>query len=300
MITQLTHRLFGFTLVELMITLLLTGLLVSGFFTVYLQVKTTHQEEESELAILDEALLLRLFWQQSIEGTGYMGCALLGRVPVWDALQKVWVTSPILLFSDDLSALSPSLQRKIKPGTQVLELRRMNFELGGLITEDPNHFSITTDAPGLKTGDRILISDCAHAEINQVSTIHVGGGVQTISLETPLQYRYGPWAYVGAYQDFFYLLGATGRKRQDNTPIYALYLIHPDFTSEEVSDFVSDFKVEIAQRQGGKIVYATDPGDYTLTDVLGLRLTYIITPPYLVNGKTISQNIETYVHIRGS
>ncbi len=271
----------GITLIELLIVLAISSLMVSGLFTLYLQVKEHHRYHYALQEMTEEIRFVNQLLERAFQGAGYLGLTSWNQIPVYDNLNKSFLNHPIISLKETDSNLSENIRKKIKPGTQAIELRQMDFSVTSLaknaeIGESETNIYFQTSS-NLKKDDLIIIADAAHAEINCIASIQtLSNQQQVIQLHEPLHYNYAEGSYVGHYFDKIYFIGDTGNFFPDKEKIFGLYMYSENGMTEEVTELVSDTEFQWLKEKT-------------------IEVSMTFTLPYWINGKYVSRKEEFVV-----
>lgn len=271
----------GVSLIELLIVLTLLSLIVEGLFSVYLHTKEHHKHNHALQEMMEETRFVNQLLNRAIQGAGYLGMAGWGKVPVYDAMHQVFLPDATLVLNENDEQLAENVKKKIKPGTQAIELRQMDFNVTSLSESvSMNASDITVEeneALNWKNEDCLLIADYEHAEINCISgSQKLSDNKRLIQVSVPLHYSYKKDAYVGHYLEKVYFVGDTGKKFPDKQVVYGLYMYSENGMTEQVTEFVSDIHFQWLKER-------------TMQILVTLRF------PYWVNGKNFEREEEFIV-----
>lgn len=276
----------GFTLVELLVVLCISSLLISGLFTFYLQIYDHQQQNQATQTLSEETTFINTSLTRAFYGAGFLGSSNWRILSVYDNAQKQALNTPIILWNANDAHLTDNIRKKIKPGTQAIELKQMDFNLTHLINPvSQGSTSIITEyhaSLDWETNNYLLIADNQHAEINRIASMRkvTNKSQETIQLAYPLQNHYDSDTYIGLYFDRLYFIGDTGQKFPDNSTIYGLYISTEDGMTEEISDFVSDWQITLNNNK-------------TL-----IQLHTQLTLPKWIHGKPLSRDVDFFIASR--
>lgn len=276
----------GFTLIELLIVLCISSLLISGLFTFYLQLNDHQQQNQATQTLSEETTFINTSLARAFYGAGFLGQTHWRALPVYDDTQKCLLDTHIILWNANSPELPDNIRKKIKPNTQVIELKQMDFNLTHPIDAVSKsatsmivqyHTSLDWEANNF-----LLIADAEHAEINRIASMRkvTNKAEETIQLAYPMQNHYASDAYVGLYFDRLYFVGDTGQNFPNGEPIYGLYIVTEDGMTEEISDFVSDWQITLNNTK-------------TL-----IQIHMQLTLPKWIHGKPLSRDVDFFIASR--
>jgi hypothetical protein len=271
----------GISLIELLIVITLLSLIVEGLFSVYLHTKEHHKHNNALQEMTEETRFVNQLLNRAIQGAGYLGIVGWEKIPVYDAIHQVFLPNAMLILNENDEQLAENVKKKIKPGTQALELRQMDFNVTSLsepVSMDVSDIKVEENVSlKWKNQDYVLIADYEHAEINCINSIQkLSDNKRLMQLSVPLHYRYEKGAYVGHYLDKIYFVGDTGEKFPDKQTVYGLYMYSENGMTEEVTEFVADIHFQWLKEK-------------TMQIMITLRF------PYWVNGKFFERHEEFIV-----
>ncbi len=266
----------GVSLVELLIVIALSSFIVEGLFSVYLRTKEHHRQHNALQEITEETRFMNQLLNRAIQGAGYLGWSSWDKIPVYDPSQQDLLQKPILILEKNLPE---NIKKKIKPDTKAIELRQMDFNVVSLAEPvSLNSYEIKIEKGNYwKKENYLLIADKEHAEIIRIKSIQtLLNQQQVIHLYEPLHYLYEKGAYVGYYLDKIYFIGETGKKYQNKSAVYGLYMYSENGMTEEITELISDMNFQWIKAKT-------------------LRILVTFTLPYWVNGKVFSRQEEFIV-----
>jgi type IV pilus assembly protein PilW len=163
---------------------------------------------------------------------GYMGCASIDKIPV--TVKASNPPSDVVFDSSNivrgLDNVTTGNAYNAQPGTDVLIIRRASdsgVRLDGNMTADNANISIVANNAGFVADDYLFISDCMSADLFKATNVSTGSVTIAHSssgnIDPKLSKVYGSDAEVLAFRSVAYFIQDTGRKTQNNQPIFALY-----------------------------------------------------------------------------
>lgn len=172
----------GFSLIEVMLTLFLTLFLITTLTHLYLQHHRNFLQQQRYLAISASAIKVISLLQDEINLAGQVGCARLSRQFTVKPYQNYTLTA----------------DNSLMVSKHALSIRYQSYPTATLVRERENKRTLILE-PGVSFDrDQLLvISDCTHAEIFRVKSIHFVGNTQHLTPAEALAYDYQAGAEVG-------------------------------------------------------------------------------------------------------
>lgn len=213
----------GFTLIELMLCLAMVSSIVVSITEVYLNASRNFQKQQAVLENEDHLRVAEQFLKSDVSSAGYFGC--VSNAP-FQAIQG---------FSLDSPNLPEKLRKKVKAGTDVIEIQKM-IPGSAFLLKSVDKASTLLAKPDshFKVSDRLMISNCHHAEIIKISSIHVNKNQEQLGLMKPLDSSFDVRSKLGVYEDNTYYVSKTDRG------IDALYLLNADGERYELVEGIDD------------------------------------------------------------
>ncbi|MGL6030329.1 MAG: PilW family protein [Legionella sp.] len=173
----------GLALSELLISLFISSLLMSTMIGCYISHKRQYVQIKQQLEAHFELSLVKELLTHSIRRAGFTPCLNINYLDSYDRRTN----------SREIRALS--LNRK----DAILAVNRMNEVFDELLTTSTAQQLIISSHHRLKENHPMIIADCTHAEIHQVTRVVQLKNSQIISLARPLLFDYDESAAVGAW-----------------------------------------------------------------------------------------------------
>lgn len=177
----------GFTLVELLITLLLASIVLAGAMRLYVMIQSHYVYAMASVRRQhDIALALRIL-QTAIRHAGFMGCRSL--VP----------KQAVRVYASDVPVV---LQGKVKPGTDTVHIHHLASPLF-FLTQSTRHGRVlqTSKVPTFNMKKTLLINDCEHAEFFSVDSVYGKNNQYQLYLKKPLRFSYQKGTTIGVVQE---------------------------------------------------------------------------------------------------
>ena len=221
----------GISLTEVLVALFLSSFIMMTLMQHYLTTKKQYHHLQTTLEERIDLQLVTEIMRNSIRKAGFTPC----------------------LSIDDLISLdqrnSPQNLAAIEVPTEsnpTLQINRMNENFDTVLdVESPMQLLMTS----LQTRHRyhsILIADCYHAEVQQVSERVHAGSTQRIKLSKPLAFEYHDPIYVGEWVEERYFV------RKDKNGKASLFYQHHH--PEELTTAVHALSAQLKLNNGRKIV----------------------------------------------
>lgn len=186
----------GFSLVELMVAIVIGLILITVVGQSFLTGRATYQTEEGLSRIQENARFAIDFMSRDIRMAGYLGCQgrnAFANGNVTNLLQTGNVninSSPLIGYEytgtggSALSDWTPALPSEyfgagdVLPGTDVLVIQRasdVGLPLTNTMTTESANIFVPPNTE-LNDGDIVFVSDCAHADLIQITTTNPSSG----------------------------------------------------------------------------------------------------------------------------
>ncbi len=205
----------GIGLIELMVASSLALLLLAIVTRFYQQYQQTHRYQKSLATIQENGRTAIDILQYALKAAGYTGCARL------EDPSELEITQYRNGQTTSSKPIPREYVRHFLSNTDAIVIRHMqtqNVDLTVSATARQKQIKVS-DQSSFKEGDRIIISDCVHAQMNAVKETKTG----QLYLKTPLLQDVLKSAEVGRLVEYVCYIADTGRKNTQGKPVYALY-----------------------------------------------------------------------------
>jgi len=306
----LTVKQVGFSLVELLVTLIISVTVISGLFTIYLNTRMSQQFTQASAEIQENGRFALEYLSRNIRMIGYNGCS--SKNPPTISINAKNLSQHYDPFKHELIGFDikdnwhvgtlfenvSALHNRPKVGTSALLISRM-VNIGAPLIQPLNHKTdpliIETQLAtqlNLKQDDIMYISDCNHGDIFSLSHLPIINGESTSLLHSidtntlsALSNLYQENAYVTKYQSHFYFVGDTQRINKAGDKIFALYQVNIDYSSSPTSYVTNELieGVENLQLLYGEVLsnknirYAESYDVQDMTKVISIQLGLLIS-----------------------
>ncbi|MDF1646516.1 MAG: prepilin-type N-terminal cleavage/methylation domain-containing protein [Legionellaceae bacterium] len=182
----------GFSLVELLVCFFISMLLILVLIQHLLSVSRQYQYIHS---VLDETIELQWVFdvmRARIHHAGFTPCLGLNQLKSIDTRDRPEALDAITVQQDKLKG----------PALFIRKMDETQFGLVEILAS--NRLRIKNII--LKSGNPVIVSDCMHAEVHEVSKISQTQDGQVLQLKKPLAFDYAPEVYIGRWvsERFFF------------------------------------------------------------------------------------------------
>jgi Tfp pilus assembly protein PilE len=235
---QHKNKVWGTTLVELMVSLCVSAILLSAVFTIYINVKKLQQQQESVNYIIENSIVLDKMFTNVVKHAGVIGCNNLNNLALY--FQNESIKTKFNITSDrSIYVYKYTDAKKIKVIPKTVKLR---MNTGSDILWVNSAVNIQDVKNIYKLNNKIIID--GEFKVNQGEVIALSD-CNTVFFLTALSDSYYNKEYlhsvlkvelpefiplslmrsykIGKLQSILLYIGDTNRKTANNYPIYALY-----------------------------------------------------------------------------
>jgi len=292
-----TIKQIGFSLIELLITLVISVTVISGLFSIYLNTRVSQELTQANAQIQETGRFALEYLTRDIRMIGYNGCSSknspiisikANNLPLnYDPFEHQLIGFDIKAnwYVGTLFENASTLHDRPKLGTSALLISRMENLGAPLIQSQINaadDLIIETQSAtqlNLKQDDILSITDCINTDIFSLSQSPIINADITSLLHSSdtntlsaLSKLYQQNAYVAKYQSHFYFVGDTQRTNQTGEKIYALYQADIDYSSSPTSYVVNEIieGVENLQLLYGEVLQTNNMRYVKSNDVLDM------------------------------
>lgn len=248
-------------LIEIIIAMTLSMLIISVVIEMYLNLQHSYHLQKSLNQIQHSAKVAIEQLNLNIKHAGYIGCMRLTN------------DFPITSYPP----YSLSLRNRLTGSQSEITVVHAEGKFAQYIASPDNMTLLVRSRMGINRGNILIISDCKHAEIIEVSDVSISHDVKKISLHSPLHYLYDKHAEVSKLKINRFFIGKTQRINVDGTPIYALYVIDINGDQSELVPGVSRMKIQYDVV--GVPAYINELTDGT--NVIGVAIEFELNAPPL-------------------
>ena len=195
---QRYYDITGLSLLELMLALSLTTVVFSCVLSILPGLKNSWRTIMALQTQLSHGRQAESILRHDIRVAGFLGCAVYDEAKFGAALS-----------GDD----------------QVITTRHAYARTANVMRPMSDVMNVIVEnRPEFKADDRLVITDCEHAEIFTARSAElVGNHLQRIVSKEALQYRYPLNAELSLYRNNTYMIESTGREFATGKPVLALY-----------------------------------------------------------------------------
>jgi type IV pilus assembly protein PilW len=248
----------GVTLVELMISLVIGMLVLSGVTYVFFASRTTYGYNETMSRIQENGRIALDALNFDIRMAGFFGCGKADLIPInvianAPPIDKIdgGVAVTGYSYGDAAVAFVDAGALKGVAGSDVLVIRRVSPTalnlVGNLATANAN-IQVGSNPDNFVAGDVLMVTDCTVGDLFRATNVSAGGGKVTLAhaessnSTNRLSKTYGPDAQLMRFQEIAFFLRQTSRTTRDGTPITSLFR-RVNGVDEEIVDGVADMRV---------------------------------------------------------
>lgn len=280
---------FGITLIELMISIILSMFILSSVTAIYLAIQKSLNSQSALMNIQENIQVVVELLSSSIRTAGYIGCAKLsGDFPI--------LAYPPFIITED-NRVTSYKNSEIKKGSDAISVIYASVSKSRLVKNmrEQNILYISSETRFSK-GDILLVSDCVTAEIFTVKEVSTNkDNIQFIETERPLNKYYSENSELSFFESNKYYIGETGRQDSKGFPIYALYMKDIALHKTELVENLIDMKVSYDLLEDKQLVAHTSNEINDWSKVVGVSIMLKFSS---MNPFPMEKSIYTYVALR--
>ena len=216
----------GLTLIELMLSIVLSSVLMLGITRLYLSLQDIYHQVEELSSVQNRIVTVSQLLNKAIRSAGYKGCISHSLVyPFYNNLDKSSSaqSDPILaihgyssLQAIDYLGLPKHGIGAVKLGTDTLMVQKADA-IANVVSHVGNEVTLSEQLP-IAVGEVLIVSDCKKADITPV--ISVGNQSRNQRIDTQkIVGMYAQDAIAGRYIRSIFYVGDSGRKNKWGQPI---------------------------------------------------------------------------------
>lgn len=276
-----SKRQSGLTLVELMVSLVIGMLVLSGVTYVFFASRTTYGYNESLSRIQENGRIALDALGYDIRMAGFFGCGkpelipvnVIANSPPVDKVDKsIAVTG--YTYGDAAVSFVDSGALKGVAGSDVIVIRRGSsraLNLVGQLKTDNANIQIGCNPDNFKANDVLLVTDCSVGDLFRATSVSAGADSKTCdgdeeakadsskvtiphaestNTTNKLSKTYGKDAQVMRFEEIAFFLRDSGRKSKSGAPVVSLYR-RVNGVDEEIVDGVSSMRAFFELEGGG-------------------------------------------------
>lgn len=225
----------GVTLIELMISIVLSVTILSGFLSFYFIIEKHYQERMELIRLTENMRLIHQLFADLVHSLVYQGC------------KKVNVLEIKSYQGNDL-----------KPGTEGFTIHYLDSMANELV-DDMQTLNIlaSSNENTLIENTAMMISNCKLHEFFVIDKVKQSSNFQTLTTKNNLSILYQKFSTLQEYKNESYYVAKTNRIDNYNKPIYALFLKNKN--KQELIENINDLKIKIYILKNGQIIEKTLP-----------------------------------------
>lgn len=179
----------GLSLVEIMISLVISAILMIGVFQVFMASKSTYRMNDGLARIQENGRFAQEILSREIRMAGYMGCSNLEEISP-NVLADPPPPEELDFSMENAISGEDNVNNKlfgekaVRDGTDVLMIQRAGddeIRLTGNMGVENANVQIQQNVISIEAGDILLLSDCGTADIFRASGVSSGGSKITIA-----------------------------------------------------------------------------------------------------------------------
>lgn len=250
-LSQLPQR--AFTLIELLITIVLSGMICSGLFFVYAATKHGVNTEKDLILIQENVRLISNIFQQNISAAGFSGCRKINEVNLINHTNFTFAfASSVLGYTSQ--NLPSFLEGQVIADTDVIVVQKCASDLTRVITKvmaDTASVKVVQN-PAHQDNLFLLLADCVNAELFTANN-YIGN---TIVANSKFIYSYDVGvSEVARCEEIAYFIGDSGRFDAKGRAVYSLYEVVNRGNKQELVSDIKSMKISYGvNTHGGKVV----------------------------------------------
>lgn len=247
----------GIFLIEALLSVMLSGLLLSVLYEMYLINHQSYHLQSTLMRIQTNANTAIKILTDEIKMAGYIGCGKLTKdFPLNTSSFTLTLGSRLIGLAENAFVVS----RAEFPNANLLEP-----------TTDDNTL-LTNNVIYFKPGDILIISDCKAAEIFRILEVHTLKDRQKIIPVKPLQHKFDQFAEVSHLQINKFYVAKTNRTHADGSNVNALFMENINGEKMEIVEDVQQMHILYAVKQDNKIIHKPATGIIDWSTVFGVAI----------------------------
>ncbi len=221
----------------MILSLVLSILIISGIFEIYLIAKNNYIIQNTLINFQENSEIINHILKQNIREAGYIGCGRLTRnFPFKNHLSfEINQNNKIINYHDS----------DVKPGTDAIRIWHANNRSAVLVKDMKNYsaMNVSSSIP-IKADDNLIISDCKSAEAFQVKQVsRLMNGTQKITSKILLDKLYKKNSEINKLEIVSYYIGNKNSFFSKNIDGY----------QSEIAEGIDDMKIFFTKYPGNEI-----------------------------------------------
>ncbi len=248
----------GFSLIEVMLSLLLSTIIMTGLLSLYINQKRHFIWQQALLSMAEHGRVARFWLGTTVENSGYLGYA---RAQLSETLKKIKFITIYHASANHWQPVLPQyLKNKVVKGADVLHVSLSSDYVGYLIEDmQQKNNLLLYSRQNLKSQKRLLLVSPHYTDIVIPKKLwRVSKQVYRATLQGSIQQLLPKQTEINAFQDIYFWIGRTSRKNQQGKIIYALYMAINNKQREELVPGIVKMHIdEIIRNTNGNVNYTT-------------------------------------------
>lgn len=232
----------AFSLSEILIAMALGSMIALVLLQLYQQHNQAYQYQVAMSNATQAGMLASLQMQSVIQRAGYVGCLSLANQHI--AVHDDKLAEPIQAMQIiPVQQLPLAIAKIVLNDSEALQVSYMSEDYV-VLQEDmqSTHYLAVSEAAQYHAGDRLIVSNCGHADIFIANEVYHKQHQQIIFTQANL-FPYKQGDMLAKWEQPIFYLANTMRKRQDGQAIPALYW-HETNGEQELQDNIISLKLK--------------------------------------------------------
>ena len=201
------------SLIEVLLAAALSALLLSALMQALLSNQNLFLVQTDLAAQQDKSRLIHHLLQQAVKPAGYIGCArLTDDFPIYSSPANKnllnSLRSGVRGFSSPPTTWPPAMRNKWQPGSDILLITSAATNLSKVAqAQQASNRIIIIATPKIKSGQKLLLSNCLHSEIVTVENVAMLNHKLIINIKGVIHFNYHPNSTLSLIVENYWFLG---------------------------------------------------------------------------------------------
>lgn len=214
----------GVGLAEILISLFLASLIMTALMSHYIKTKQHYIQLQAAIDDDAEKLLVADFMRDSIRQAGFTPCIGIEHLISFD------------------HRYGEKNFKSFEIHDQALVIHRMNPSFDSVVTQSKITEIVATNTQKFHIERPILIADCMHAEVQNITSVIQTSSNQVITIAHPLLFEYVPPIYIGEWlEEQFFVRASRG-------------LFYRSHHTDELTDQIKNMSVKRLPHANGTVL----------------------------------------------
>jgi len=257
----LLNKSHGFSIVEMMVSVLIGSILTLGLIQIFFSNKSNFNAVAGESRIQENIRMSKLTITREIRMAGFQGCSNSNKITpsilVLNPNNNITLAVDSFIVGNESTgmgtwspALPVTINTLVKQGTDVITIRKASTDTATLannMTNISNDIVLSANTLDPKPNDTLLITDCEATDIfvasnNTTSTLVKHTTTENIS--SSLSKAYQTDARIMLFESTSYYVKDTGRVNQSGNTIFALFSMDLNSVETELIEGVEELLID--------------------------------------------------------